>query len=270
MNKTPPPGPEPKDTGTASARDTAPDPADAQAARERAARLAMLGELTASIAHEVNQPLAAIATQANACLRWLGRDVPDLRETREGLLRIERAAMRAVDVIRGLVALAKKSRPQLAEIDMNKTVEEVLALARSEMRRHDIRLSSNLCAEIRPVHGDRVQLQQVLLNLIMNSIESLRATLDLPKVLSISSDPLEAGGVLVTVEDTGAGLEPAVGERIFDPLFTTKPDGMGMGLAICRSIIDAHGGRIWAEPRAPHGAVFRFILPPGPKPDGNP
>ena len=270
MTKTPHPYPEPHETGTASALDASPHPADAQAACERAARLAMLGELTASIAHEVNQPLAAIATQANACLRWLGRDEPDLRETREGLLRIERAAMRAVDVIRGLVALAKKSRPQLAEIDMNKTVEEVLALARSEIRRHDIKLSSNLSAEIQPVHGDRVQLQQVLLNLIMNSIESLRATLDLPKVLSISSEPREAGGVLVTVEDTGAGLEPGVGERIFDPLFTTKPDGMGMGLAICRSIIDAHGGRIWAEPAVPHGAVFRFVLPTGLKPDGNP
>ena len=270
MVNTPHPGPEPHDTGTASARGASSNPADAQAARERVARLAMLGELTASIAHEVSQPLAAIATQANACLRWLGRDEPDLRETREGLLRIERAAMRAVDVIRGLVALAKKSRLQLTEIDMNKTVEGVLTLARSEIRRHDIRLGSNLSAEIRPVHGDWVQLQQVLLNLIMNSIESLRATLDLPKVLSISSEPHEAGGVLVTVEDTGAGLEPAVGERIFDPLFTTKPDGMGMGLAICRSIIDAHGGRIWAEPRIPHGTVFRFILPPGLEPDGKP
>jgi signal transduction histidine kinase len=270
MTKTPYPYPERQDPGTASALHASPDPADAQPDRERAARLVMLGELTASIAHEVNQPLAAIAIQANACLRWLGRDAPDLRETREGLLRIERAAMRAVDVIRGLVALAKRSGPQLTEIDMNKAVEEVLTLARSEIRKHDIKLASNLSAELRPVHGDRVQLQQVLLNLIMNSIESLRATLDLPKVLSISSEPHEAGGVLVTVEDTGAGLEPAVGERIFDPLFTTKPDGMGMGLAICRSIIDAHGGRIWAEPRVPHGAVFRFILPPGPKPDGNP
>jgi signal transduction histidine kinase len=269
------------DTGTSSALDAPADQAplgqaplgqaDTQEDRLFAARLATLGELTASIAHEMNEPLAAIATQANACLLWLGRDEPDLPAAREGLMRIERAAMRAVDAIRGLVLLTRRSAPQRAEVDMNHAVAEVLALARSEIAQHGIRLDSRLIPANRPVLGDRVQLQQVVLALIMNSIESLRRTAGLPRVLSISTEPQSsgpqsseahgAGGVLVTVEDTGAGLDPAIADRVFDPLFTTKPGGMGMGLAIARAIIDGHGGRIWAAPRAPHGAVFRFILP---------
>ena len=249
------------DPGTASDSDIRPDPADEKVDLALVARLSTLGELVASIVHEINQPLGTIAMQANTCLARLRHDNPDLEAVGEGLVRIERAAMRAGGVIRGLMTLARRSGLQLADVDMNKVIGEVLTLARSEMGQHGITLDSNLDTGNRSVQGDRVLLQQVLLNLVMNGIESMRATADLPRVLSVSSEPWGAGGVLVTVEDTGGGLDPAIAERIFDPLFTTKPKGMGMGLSICRSIIEAHGGRIWASPRIPHGAIFRFIVP---------
>jgi signal transduction histidine kinase len=205
--------------------------------------------------------VAAITIQANACLLWLKRDNPDLDEVREGLVRMEYAVMRAGDVIRALRTLARRSEPHPTELDLDNTIEEVLTLARSEIRRHDITLHSTLETDSRPVSGDRVQLQQVLLNLIVNSIEAMSATVDLPRELRVSSKLGETGDVLVTVEDTGPGIDPAIRNRIFDSLFTTKPDGLGMGLAICRSIIDAHGGRIWVSPRVPHGTIFRFVVP---------
>jgi C4-dicarboxylate-specific signal transduction histidine kinase len=234
---------------------------DAQADLAHVARLATMGELAASIAHEINQPIGAIATPAAACLRWLERDKPDLDEAREGLIRVERAARRARDVVRGLTALAKRSGPQQSEVDMDNAIEEVLSFVRSEIIVHGITLHSDLHAGNRSVYGDRVQLQQVLLNLIMNGIEAMSATADLPRILSVSSELTATGGMLMTVEDTGAGLDPAIADHIFDGFFTTKPDGMGMGLSICRSIIEAHGGQIWASPCAPHGAIFQFILP---------
>ena len=234
---------------------------DAQADLAHVARLATMGKLAASIAHEINQPISAIATQATACLRWLERDKPDLDEAREGLVRVERDARRARDVVRGLTALAKRSRPQQSEVDVDDAIEEVLSFVRSEIILHGITLHSDLHAGNRSVCGDRVQLQQVLLNLIMNSIQAMSATADLPRILSVSSELTATGGMLMTVEDTGAGLDPAIADRVFDGFFTTKPDGMGMGLSICRSIIEAHGGRIWTSPCAPHGAIFQFILP---------
>jgi C4-dicarboxylate-specific signal transduction histidine kinase len=234
---------------------------DAQADLAHVARLATMGELAASIAHEINQPISAIATQAAACLRWLERDKPDLDEAREGLVRVERAARRARDVVRGLTTLAKRSRPQQSAVDMDNAIEEVLSFVRSESIVHGITLRSDLHAGNRCVYGDRVQLQQVLLNLIMNGIEAMSATAGLPRTLTVSSELTATGGMLMTVEDTGAGLDPAIADRIFDGFFTTKPDGMGMGLSICRSIIEAHGGQIWASPCAPHGAIFQFILP---------
>ena len=233
---------------------------DAQADLAHVARLATMGKLAASIAHEINQPISAIATQATACLRWLERDKPDLDEAREGLVRVERDARRARDVVRGLTALAKRSRPQQSEVDVDDAIEEVLSFVRSEIILHGITLHSDLHAGNRSVCGDRVQLQQVLLNLIMNSIQAMSATADLPRILSVSSELTATGGMLMTVEDTSAGLEPAIADRIFDGFFTTKPNGMGMGLSICRSIIEAHGGQIWAS-CAPHGAIFQFILP---------
>ena len=234
---------------------------DARADLERMARLTTMGELTASIAHEINQPLAAIVTQSEAALRFLERDEPDLDEARDALSSITEDGMRAGEVIRGLRALAKKSGPQLTKLDIDDVIREVLALTRGELRRHDVVLHTELAAADRPVMGDRVQLQQVLLNLIMNGVEAMRGITERAKELSISSTLAEPGGVLVAVEDTGTGMDPAVADRMFQPFFTTKSDGLGMGLAICRSIVEAHGGRLWVSPRAPHGADVRFTIP---------
>jgi PAS domain S-box-containing protein len=234
---------------------------DARADLERMARLTTMGELTASIAHEINQPLAAIVTQSEAASRFLDRDEPDLDEVQDALSAIRQDGMRAGEVIRGLRALARKSGPQLTKLDIDEVISEVLALARSELRRHDVVLHTELAADDRPVMGDRVQLQQVLLNLIMNGVEAMREVTERARDLTVSSTLAEPGSVLIAVEDTGTGLDPAVAERMFQPFFTTKPDGLGMGLAICRSIVEAHGGRLWVSPRDPHGADVRFTVP---------
>jgi C4-dicarboxylate-specific signal transduction histidine kinase len=224
------------------------------------ARLTTMGELTASIAHEINQPLAAIVTQSEAALRWLNRDQPDLDEARDALSHIARDGVRAAEVIRGLRALARKSGPQLTRLDIDDVVRQVLALARGELLRNDVVLHTELAAGDRPVMGDRVQLQQVLLNLIMNAVEAMRGVTERTRELTVSSK-VEPGSVLVAVKDTGTGLDPALEDRMFQPFFTTKPDGLGMGLSICRSIIEAHGGRLWVSQRAPHGADVRFTVP---------
>jgi PAS domain S-box-containing protein len=233
----------------------------AQADLERMARLTTMGELTASIAHEINQPLAAIVTQSDAALRWLNRDEPDLDEARDALSCIARDGVRAAEVIRGLRALARKSGPQLTRLDIDDVIREVLALAGGELRRHDVALHTELAAGDRPVMGDRVQLQQVLLNLIMNGLEAMRGVTERTRELTISSTVADPDSALIAVEDTGAGLDPAVVQHMFEPFFTTKSDGLGMGLSICRSIVEGHGGRLWASPRAPHGADVRFTVP---------
>jgi C4-dicarboxylate-specific signal transduction histidine kinase len=232
-----------------------------QAELARVARLTTLGELAASLSHEINQPLAAIVTGGEAGLRWLNRDEPDLDRARDTFSRMTRDAQRASGVIRGLRALAKRSGPQMARLDINDAIQEVLTLTRSEMQRHGVLLRTERCADDRPVFGDRVQLQQVLLNLIMNAVESMSTITDRPKMLTIKSEPIKPEGLQVAVEDTGTGLDPKITDRIFDSFFTTKPEGMGMGLSICRSIIDAHGGRISVSPGVPYGTVFRFTLP---------
>jgi C4-dicarboxylate-specific signal transduction histidine kinase len=170
---------------------------------------------------------------------------------------------RAANVIRGLRALATKSGPQLATLDIDDVVHEVLALSRSEVERQGVVVRTDLAAGARPVMGDRVQLQQVLLNLILNGIDAMHAVTDRARELAVSSALTESGGVLVSVEDSGLGLDPAIAPRIFEPFVTTKSDGLGMGLSICRSIIDAHGGRLWMSPRAPHGTAFQFTVPIG-------
>jgi C4-dicarboxylate-specific signal transduction histidine kinase len=234
---------------------------DARVDLERMARLTTMGELTASIAHEINQPLGAVVTQSAAGLRWLNRDVPDLDEVRHALSCIMRDGRRAADVVSGLRALAKKSGPRVTKLDIDEVIRQVLGLVRGELLRHDVVLRTVLAAEDRPVTGDRVQLQQVLLNLIMNGVEAMRGVTERNRELTVTSTLAQLGSVLVAVEDTGMGLDPAVAERMFQPFFTTKPDGLGMGLAICRSIIEAHGGRLWVSPRAPHGADVRFTIP---------
>ena len=234
---------------------------DARADLERMARLTTMGELTASIGHEINQPLTAIVTQSEAALRFLDRAEPDLDEVQDALSAIRQDGMRAGEVIRGLRALARKSAPQLTRLDLDDVIRDVLAIARGELLRHDVVLRTELAADGRPVMGDQVQLQQVLLNLIMNGVEAMKGVTDRARELTVTSMLSEPTSVLVAVKDTGTGLDPAVEERMFQPFFTTKPDGLGMGLAICRSIVEAHGGRLWVAPRAPHGAEVRFTVP---------
>jgi C4-dicarboxylate-specific signal transduction histidine kinase len=236
---------------------------EAQAELARAARLTTMGELAASIAHEINQPLAAIVSNGGAGLRWLNREPPDLDEVREALARMVSDGQRAGDVIRGLRALARNSGLQLATLDVDDAIHEVLVLTRSELQRHGIVVRTDLAAGDRSVVGDRVQLQQVLLNLILNGVDAMSAVSDRARELTVSSARGERGSVLVSVEDSGPGLDPAIAQRIFEPFVTTKADGLGMGLSICRSIIEAHGGRLWMSPRTPHGTAFRFTVPTG-------
>ena len=234
---------------------------DTQEELTRAARLTTMGELAASIAHEINQPLTAIVSNGGAGLLWLNRETPDLEEVRDALSSMVSDGMRAGEVIRGLRALATKAGPQLAPLDIDDVIQQVLALTRSELQRHGVALRTDLAAGDRPVMGDRVQLQQVLLNLILNGIDAMNAVTNRPRGLRVSSTLSEPANVVVSVEDTGIGLDAAIAELIFDPFFTTKDNGLGMGLSICRSIIDAHGGCLWAEPRAPHGTSLRFTVP---------
>ena len=227
----------------------------------RMARLTTMGELVASIAHEIRQPLAAIVINGAATLRWLNRDKPDLPEARDGVSRIVHDAGRAEEVIRGLRTLAQKSGPQLSPLDLTDTIQEVLTLTQGELQRQGVSARTELDPSGRQVVGDRIQLQQVLLNLLVNGVEAMSAVTDRPKVLTIRSEAAGPAEVVVSVEDTGPGLDPATADRVFDPFFTTKANGLGLGLSICRSIIDAHGGRLWAEPRSPYGMAFRFTVP---------
>jgi signal transduction histidine kinase len=233
----------------------------AQGELARVARLTTMGELTASLAHEINQPLTAIMTNGLAGLRWLKRDVPDVAEAQSAFQHIVQDAARAGDVIRGIRALAMKSGPQLTRLDMDDVIQEVLALTRGELHRHGVALHADLAAGGRSVLGDRVQLQQVLLNLILNGIDAMKTVRDRARELTVSTALCEPGSLLVAVEDTGTGLDPADAQRIFEPFFTTKADGLGMGLSICRSIVDAHGGRLWSSSRAPCGTALRFTIP---------
>jgi PAS domain S-box-containing protein len=235
----------------------------AQADLAHVTRVVTLGELTASIAHEINQPLAGVVTNGNASLRWLTRDPPNLEEARECLRRIIRDGHRAGDVIARLRALVKKSAPAKAPLDLSDMIHEVLAMIDPEARRHRVAVRTDLAAGLPPVRGDRVQVQQVLLNLVMNGIEAMQAVTERPRELRIRTQPHESDTVLVTAQDTGIGLDPENMARLFDAFFTTKPGGMGIGLSISRTIIEAHGGRLWATPNDGPGATFQFTLPAG-------
>jgi signal transduction histidine kinase len=228
---------------------------------ERAARLSTMGQLAASIAHEINQPLAAIITNADACLLWLEADRQDLEEARQAATRIVRNGHRAGDIIKSIRAMARKSAPEMVSLDINDVIREVIVLVGAEFRRHGVRVQTSLSSNLDSVLGDRVQLQQVVLNLIMNGIEAMADSMQVQRWLRIRSRNDESGRVLVAVEDSGPGLDQAQTDRLFQAFVTTKPGGMGMGLSICRSIIDAHGGRLWASPNMPNGAVFQFTLP---------
>ena len=224
-------------------------------------RVMTLGELTASIAHEVNQPLAAIVTNSNACLRWLGGATPNLAEARQAVERIIKDGYRASEVISRVRSLVKKAPPRNDLVDLNEVIVEVLALAQNEARRNRVFMKRELASDLPPVIGDRVQLQQVILNLIMNGLEAMAKVNEGARELTVSSSKDESDNLIVAVRDSGVGLDQADLERVFDAFFTTKPDGMGMGLAICRTIIESHGGRLWATANSPSGAVFQFTLP---------
>jgi PAS domain S-box-containing protein len=228
---------------------------------ERASRLSTMGQLTASIAHEINQPLAAIITNADACLLWLEAGRPNFEEARLAATRIVRNGHRAGDIIKSVRALTRKSAPEMGSLDINDVIREVIVLLGAEFRRHGVRVETLLSSDLESVVGDRVQLQQVVLNLIMNGVEAMMDSTHGQRRLQIRSANAESGRVLVAVEDSGPGLDPTRTDRIFEAFFTTKPEGMGMGLSICRSIIDAHSGRLWASPNLPNGAVFQFTLP---------
>jgi PAS domain S-box-containing protein len=226
-------------------------------------RVLTMGALTASIAHEVNQPLAAVITNGNACLRWLARETPDLDEARAAVERMIRDSNRAHEVIQRIRALVQKTDPQKAWLDINTVIHEVIALVQSEVHQNRVWLRTALSATLPPVLGDRVQVQQVLLNLLLNGMEAMRAVTDRPRELLISSQRHASDAVLVAVQDSGSGLDPESLDRLFDAFFTTRPGGMGMGLAISHSIITAHGGRLWASPNAGPGATLQFTLPTG-------
>jgi len=232
----------------------------AQAELAHVTRVTTLGELTASIAHEVNQPITGVVTNATAGLRWLGAEPPNLDEVREALGRIVKDGGRAGDVVHRIRALVKKAPPRMARFDLNEAVLDVIALTRSELLNHGVSLHDQLATVLPLIEGDRIQVQQVILNLILNAIEAM-SRIDGAREIRISTAREISNGVLITVKDSGPGLDPQSVDRLFDAFYTTKPDGMGMGLAICRSIIDAHGGRRWGTANEPRGAVFQFTLP---------
>lgn len=234
---------------------------EARAQLAHIARVTTLGELTVSIAHEVNQPLTGAVTSGNACLRWLASQPPNVERARQAVERIIKDANRASDVIGRIRSLAKRAPPQREWLDINETILEIIGLTRSEVRRNSISMRTQLSDDLPPLLGDRVQLQQVILNLILNAIEALSATRDGPRELIISSRNDDAAAVLVAIRDSGTGLDPDKLDQIFNAFHTTKPEGVGMGLSISRSIIEAHGGRVWAEPNTPRGAVLQFTLP---------
>jgi PAS domain S-box-containing protein len=230
-----------------------------QADLAHVARVATLGEMSASIAHEVNQPLAGIVTNANASLRWLSAAKPNLDEARQALGRIVRDGNRAAEVIARIRALVQKTATEKVRLDMNEAIQEVVSLAQVELRRTRVALRTEL-GDLPPVLGDRVQLQQVVLNLIMNGIEAMNAVEDRPRELIINTQSGDMDQVCVVVQDSGIGLDPKNMERIFDAFYTSKSGGLGMGLAISRSIVENHGGRLWASPNDGPGATFRFTL----------
>jgi C4-dicarboxylate-specific signal transduction histidine kinase len=224
-------------------------------------RVTMMGELTASIAHEVNQPLGAIVASAAAGARWLATEPPEMDKARRALERIANDGTRAAEVIRRIRALMKRQAPIKEWLDINETILEVLALTQYQLHRSEILLETRLAHDLPLVRGDRVQLQQVLLNLIINAIEAMSGIREGPRELTIVS---AAGGpdtVSVEVRDSGTGLGPEQAPHLFEPFYTTKAEGLGIGLSISRSIVEAHGGRLSAAANAPYGTVFLFSLP---------
>jgi PAS domain S-box-containing protein len=233
----------------------------AQAELAHVTRVTTLGELTASIAHEVNQPLASVVANAEACLRWLDRETPNLDGARRSVEWIIDDGNRASEVIRRVRALAKKTDIEKVPLDVNEVVREVIVLVRGELISHQVSLRTEFARALPMILGDRVQLQQVIINLVRNGVEAMQAVTDRPRELEIRSGQDEAHRVHVSVTDCGVGISAENADRLFNAFFTTKASGMGMGLSICRSIVEAHGGRLWATATAPNGSMFQFTLP---------
>jgi C4-dicarboxylate-specific signal transduction histidine kinase len=221
----------------------------------------MMGELTASIAHEINQPLAAIVTLANACTRMLAGPSPDLNKIGEGVKNIAEAGTTASEMISRIRAFLSRDVAEKTHVDINELIREaLLLLTPGELHNHQISVRTELLPGLPSVLADRIRLTQVILNLITNGIEAMAAIADRPRVLLIRSQGHEPGSVLVAIKDSGMGIDPGDTDRIFAPFFTTKPNGLGMGLSISRSIVEAHGGRLWATPNDDQGTTFRFTL----------
>jgi PAS domain S-box-containing protein len=224
-------------------------------------RVSMMGELTAELSHEITQPIAAARNYARAALNFLDRQPPDLHEVKKQLGGVVGAADRSREIIGRIRDHIKKAPPRKACFDLNRAIDEVIALGRSAISRNGVSVRTLFAEGLAPVEGDRVQLQQVVLNLILNAVEAMGSVGAGPRELLISTEQHQVNGVLVSVRDSGPGIDPESLEHVFEAFYTTKISGMGMGLSICRSIIDAHGGRLWADVNEPRGAVFQFTLP---------
>jgi signal transduction histidine kinase len=220
-----------------------------------------LGELTASIAHEVNQPLSGVVSNGGACVRWLDGEVPDLDEARAAARRIVRDGKRAGEIIARIRALTRRKEVPRAPLDLNESIREVLALVSDQLKKHDVILRTDLADDVFTVLGDQVQLQQVVLNLVMNAIDAMSHVPERARELVLTTRNTDDDEIQVLVEDWGIGLDPNSMPLIFDSFYTTKAGGMGMGLSICRSILQAHGGRLWVTPKDGPGTVFCFALP---------
>jgi NO-binding membrane sensor protein with MHYT domain len=233
----------------------------AQANLAHVSRVMTLGELTASISHEVNQPISALITNGQVCLRLLALETPRPDDMRAAVERIVKDANRASEVIQRIRALAKRTEPQMLSLDINDVIREAILMVRREVLSHGVLLRTELASGLPPVLGDRVQLEQVVINLLMNGVEAMEPITDRPREIVIRSQQHEAGQVHVAVLDSGIGIDSETAEKLFSAFFTTKPSGMGMGLSISRSIIRAHGGRLWVSPNPDHGAAFQFTVP---------
>jgi C4-dicarboxylate-specific signal transduction histidine kinase len=232
---------------------------EAQADLAHVSRMTAMGELTASLAHEVNQPITAAVNGASTCVRWLTREEPDLGEAREAAQGVIRNAKRAAEIINRIRSISKKGESKRQLADVNELIQEMIALLRTETKRYSVSVRTELSAELPKVMADSVQVQQVLMNLIMNGIDAMK-DVDRQRELTIRSQRVDNRTLMISVSDTGVGIPPHQVDRIFDAFFTTKSHGIGMGLRISRSIVESHGGRLWAADNSPQGACFHFTL----------
>jgi len=227
-------------------------------------RIVSMGELSASITHEVNQPAAAARNNVVAALHFLDRSPPDLQEVREALVAAAKDTDRVGAIVSRMRALMQKASPRSDRVDMNEALQEVIELTRGEALKNGASVKTQFAKGLPIITGDRVQLQQVVLNLILNAVQAMAAVSDRARQVVITTRQIELNNLYVGVQDTGSGLSPETLSRLFEPFYTTKPNGMGMGLTICRSIVESHGGRLWASACQPHGALFQFAIPARP------